>query len=447
MGDVMRKLSLLVLMSAQIVACGGGGGGGNNNADSVTTSGFFVDANVQGLSYSSPSYSGVTGGTGNFDYKAGEETTFSFKGLTIGAITMSASNPTITPLDLFNTDDVNNQSVINTLVLLQSLDNDKDPSNGVSLPSHDTGTGDDDVLLSGLDISSSSFISDLPSHLSLAFGTVELVPEEDAIAHFEETMAQLNGLPVFTDISWEMRTQENGDVSAQYTFNANGTVDVKEYHDCPDDLWGATIASLEANCTIEEFTQDWALVDGVLTMENDELEDSCYIQFSTAEVITAVCTFEGSGLGSELITFVNQAELEAADGLSSFNPEYTLTHALEVYDGETGECKHFLNFNYSTGYVSIQDNSGSQYICAYSTGLFLPEDYPIAGQEVIDSDGNGTGAFYDVYGYEISNSLFTFNGLNISCNAISFMKYNSNESVLMRCNNGSADYYEIWKSF
>jgi hypothetical protein len=72
--------------------------GGGNNSDQQQ--GFFVDSGVEGLEYSSPGHQGLTGTNGGFLFKAGETTTFSFKGLMIGSVMTTADTSVITPLTI-----------------------------------------------------------------------------------------------------------------------------------------------------------------------------------------------------------------------------------------------------------------------------------------------------------------------------------------------------------
>ncbi len=441
----MKKFTIQALALSVLTACGGGGGGGGSssgdtNNENDATKGFFLDSFVQGLNYSSPSYSGVTDGAGSFNYEAGETTTFTFQGLTIGSIVMQDTKPSITPLDIFNASDVNDQRVKNTLVLLQSLDNDQDPSNGISLP---------EVLLvdaplSGLDISSSTFQSDLSTTWNNNVSSLTFVDEADAIDHFEDTLASLQGVPSLAGISWLLRNQQDGDVSAEYTFNENGTLTLIEYDDCPSNLWAANKANAVAQCTQVELSMNWTLANGVLTMINDELEDICYIQLVSSESITAVCDFQGSGLGTELITFENTAAILETDLVSSFNPTFSLSAAVQVYDGSNGKCKEFYNFDASL--VALQPNGGSEYICD-NTLIGFPNGMVESNVEIIDGNGANTGIFYDVVQYTRSGSTITFVQENKSCDAIYLMKFSSSTAAFMTCSIGQGEsFIEIWRS-
>ena len=107
-------------------ACGGGGGGGAS-----MQSGQFLDSAVSGLAYYTPSHSGVTDANGRFYYWPGETVTFRIQGLYIGEALGTAvlTPPMITPSGSHV------DYSLNVLRLLQSLDTDQTPSNGITLRS------------------------------------------------------------------------------------------------------------------------------------------------------------------------------------------------------------------------------------------------------------------------------------------------------------------------
>lgn len=110
--------------SAMLVACGGGSG------STTASTGVFLDSAVDGVSYSTATQSGVTSGGGMFTYIVGETVTFSVGSITLPTVTAGAK---ITPFDIAGSTDINNDKVVNILVFLQSIDNDGDPSNGITI--------------------------------------------------------------------------------------------------------------------------------------------------------------------------------------------------------------------------------------------------------------------------------------------------------------------------
>ncbi|TAP37657.1 pectin methylesterase [Alteromonas sp. KUL42] len=150
--------------------------------------GVFVDSPVSGLSYSSDSVSdGVTNVDGEFTYFRGEQLTFSIGELAFPDVPASS---VISPLDLFQTDNAFDQSLVNTLRLLQSLDTDGDPTNGITLSADAanvaTATLDDGQTLSEFfSQSDTDFATDVEVWLGAAGGTTSvLVDKATAITHF-----------------------------------------------------------------------------------------------------------------------------------------------------------------------------------------------------------------------------------------------------------------------
>jgi hypothetical protein len=124
---------------AQLAACGGGSLGNfpgsssqaptGEQIDTLLT-GTFVDSPVEGLAYvSSSGLSGVTDAQGRFQFRAGDTITFRIAGVDIGTAPAAA---TLTPASLAGGDE-DSARFSNLLVMLQSLDMDGDPANGIRL--------------------------------------------------------------------------------------------------------------------------------------------------------------------------------------------------------------------------------------------------------------------------------------------------------------------------
>ena len=113
-----------------LVACGGGGSGPVESTSRMQ--GKFIDSPVSGLSYVAGTESGVTDSSGNFYYpKDGDvQTTFS-----IGAIQLPQVKAAqiVTPLDMSSTLDMADPIVANVAYLLQALDADGNPVNGITI--------------------------------------------------------------------------------------------------------------------------------------------------------------------------------------------------------------------------------------------------------------------------------------------------------------------------
>ena len=106
-----------------------GCGGSSDDTDTVLK-GAFLDSAVMGLSYSTATQSGVTDQDGMLNYLDGETVTLSLGQLSLPPF---LAKETMSPLDVFNTTDVGDVRVLNLATLLQSLDADSNPDNGIEI--------------------------------------------------------------------------------------------------------------------------------------------------------------------------------------------------------------------------------------------------------------------------------------------------------------------------
>lgn len=138
----MRELWIAAALFAALAGCNSGSDSSDNtpapSSDNHQTEsrvadkvGIFLDSPVTGLKVVRPNgESALTGQWGEFKYAEGETLAFYLGGLRLGNITGKAE---ITPLDLFAAANSNDQRVTNLLRLLQSLDANNDPSDGIQL--------------------------------------------------------------------------------------------------------------------------------------------------------------------------------------------------------------------------------------------------------------------------------------------------------------------------
>ena len=122
-----------------VLAAGAAMLGGAACAQAPESSGTFHD--VEGLAYSGASgSSGTTGEHGEFSFAAGDRVTFAIGELVLGAVDMGAGGDLqrVTPAHLVpavggDVDAITDQRVTNIARLVQSLDADGDPENGVTI--------------------------------------------------------------------------------------------------------------------------------------------------------------------------------------------------------------------------------------------------------------------------------------------------------------------------
>jgi hypothetical protein len=117
----LLSFSLLFVLGS----CGGGGGSSN-----PPSTGVFVDSPVINIDYRTETQNGVTNSRGEFKYHPGETITFFIGDLEFPPV---LAGERVTPLDMADTDDITHPMVINIARLLQTLDKDGDPTNGITI--------------------------------------------------------------------------------------------------------------------------------------------------------------------------------------------------------------------------------------------------------------------------------------------------------------------------
>lgn len=152
---------------------------GCNTGSAPLQSGSLVDSAVEGLEYFTASHSGTTGANGSFQYRQGESIVFKVGDIQLPAV---RADKLLTPLDLANTNLVNDTVATNIARFLQALDADGNPDNGITI---DT-AAHTDAINANIDFSQIDFDAEVAQYL-----TVSLPTREEARAHFESTLSEL----------------------------------------------------------------------------------------------------------------------------------------------------------------------------------------------------------------------------------------------------------------
>lgn len=162
-----------------------GCGGGSPGSEETILTGIFVDSPVEGITFATDTQSGTTTASGDFTYLAGELVTFSIGATQLPAVAAKAQ---VTPIDIAATSSTPTAMTTNIARLLQSLDLDGDPGNGITIPSA--------VAISAppmnFDVSTAEFASNAAVINMVANSgsvTTELISAEVADAHLSATLA------------------------------------------------------------------------------------------------------------------------------------------------------------------------------------------------------------------------------------------------------------------
>jgi len=92
--------------------------------------GHFIDSPVEGVNYKTPTARGKTDEGGAFEYIEGEDVEFFIGDTYIGKAKAAHK---ITPYDIFNTTDKDDERAVNMAMLLQSFDSDGDTKSGIKI--------------------------------------------------------------------------------------------------------------------------------------------------------------------------------------------------------------------------------------------------------------------------------------------------------------------------
>jgi len=207
MSNLPKILIFNLLLCLTLIGCGKGGSDDNNE----TLQGVFVDSFVVGLSYSTATHSGITNDKGEFSYQAGETVSFSLGNIAFGRV-IAAS--VITPIDLVDgAQDANHPTVTNMIRLLQTLDDDANPENGIVIT--DSVRSKAAIMTIDFTVSPNEFESDSGvSSLIASTTNTSLVDAAQAKAHFTTTLRniELKGVAGTWQLTLTRRENDCGDL-------------------------------------------------------------------------------------------------------------------------------------------------------------------------------------------------------------------------------------------
>ncbi|MDF3031695.1 MAG: hypothetical protein K0R03_2253 [Moraxellaceae bacterium] len=284
---VLRSTFLRLALAgaiASLVACGDDSAPA---APSGSATGTLSDSPVAGVSYSTSSgLTGTTDAQGRFRYNPGDIVTFRIGSLTLGAVTATGTDATITPLQIVEstsglTETEQQNMVTNLLVLLQSLDSDGNAENGISIPAavgsslNATVAGTIDLQAAPATFAASDTLGDLAT---TAGGTV--VDPEAALEHFRTQF--------FKDIAGVYSADLGNNEIIAFRVNVDGSYLMGEV--ATDDAagqpgiergkieWNPQTGELGASNITLDTNGEWGLSDPLA-------EETLYLSFSNGKLL------------------------------------------------------------------------------------------------------------------------------------------------------------------
>lgn len=186
------KFLIFTGFAAWIAACGGSSGGSGGSDKDVILTGQFIDSPVSGVSYVAGKLSGITN-AGRYRYRSGNTLLLSIGDIVLGG---SIARRIFTPLTLVSATNPSDDAVVNIASLLQTLDDDGDPSNGILITEAvRTAAGGKtiDFAQSTADFANDGNVQTVVAELTAltTAGARSLVGAADAESHLRSTLEDL----------------------------------------------------------------------------------------------------------------------------------------------------------------------------------------------------------------------------------------------------------------
>lgn len=198
-GEIWNYLTLsgfgliLIVLSLSVIISGCKSG--DNGAVTPSTpilEGVFIDSPVEGLEYETPTHTGMTDENGTFMYHDGDTMRFYIGDVLLGE---AMAKPMMTPLDLVEgATDETHPAVINMLRLIQTMDEDMNPENGITI----TEEMSDAMMNHMIDFNMDPDQFEYDPDVMMIMDTINegdsyehmrtMVSTEDAIEHFNNSM-------------------------------------------------------------------------------------------------------------------------------------------------------------------------------------------------------------------------------------------------------------------
>ena len=193
-----KMMGLTLSLAAASVMTLTGCGGSSSNAPVAAPEAFygnFIDDAVGGVSFECTGASGLTAADGYFGTcAAGSTVTFSIGGLVLGSSTATADSIFfVTDIAGTSRNDIGNEEVLKIASLLQSMDTDGDPSNGITVPPEAAAAFSSDVDIADLTSEEVSVITGaIVVTLQVTYPDTTYVSPAEAEANLADTLEILD---------------------------------------------------------------------------------------------------------------------------------------------------------------------------------------------------------------------------------------------------------------
>lgn len=190
--NTTKNFKIMILILCFVFLFTGCGGGNDSSIDDTAIDqGYFLDSVVEGLSYVSDENFGTTDSQGIFIFQAGSTVLFSIGDIIIGE---TLAKSTITPVDLVKgATDESNPTVNAISRFLQTLDDDADPSNGITINENVRNLAEDkfinfeqSIVAFENDQNVQILVSELTAHTNAGIRT--LISSNEAQGHLRDTL-------------------------------------------------------------------------------------------------------------------------------------------------------------------------------------------------------------------------------------------------------------------
>ncbi len=351
----MNKRSIVLfgtLCLVLLTACSGGGGGGNGDP----LVGAFVDSAVAGLRYVGPNHSGTTNAAGEYDYEPGDEVCFFVDDVPLGC---PEGKGVVTPIDLFEDAEADDDQVLNVVRLLLSLDADGDPDNGIDVSDVETDEthAGIDFDQSEMDFANNGLVDDLVTNEGHD-GTLPTAAEAES--HFEESLEEsdyyeqvlLGDFLVAIDGSLGESDFDTAQVDTP-TFSADDIEDLEV--DADESTISLQYEFLGETCTLdgewsEEDTQeegvDFIEIEGDVTCPSNQGETSRFVayslpdaaSFSDSDIVSPFwVVYISFDVGETILTYSESALVDNEDAAArNASIDASGEIEFEAADGEIG---------------------------------------------------------------------------------------------------------------